>query len=243
MRKPLGVRLNNPGNLEWGDPWQGLVPRVDSMYAEIGTNQQKRFAQFKSPIYGIRAIARTLITYQDKRVARDGSKIDTVREVIERWAPASENNVDAYTTAVRKAMFGDPTVAEQPLDVHQYEVMKPLVEAIIRHENGKGPLKTLNSWYSDETIDEGLRMAGIRAETPSIAKVPVTRESIGASVTGGVGAAQIAEVLPDVITAVRASEDHLASGDIIRTILGVVLIGTAVYLALGQLKKYRAGLL
>lgn len=240
MKKPLGVRLNNPGNLEWGDPWQGLVSRADSMYAEIGTNQQKRFAQFISPVYGIRAIARTLITYQDKRVARDGSRIDTIREVIERWAPASENNVDAYTTAVRKAVFGDPKAAIQPLNVHEYKTMKPLVEAIIRHENGKGPLKTPNSWYSDETIDEGLRMAGIRPETGT---VPVTSETVGATITGGAGLAQISEVLPEVVSAIRVNEDNLSSGEILRTIIGVVLVGAAIYMAYGQVKKYRAGLL
>lgn len=55
---PRGIRNNNPGNLEWGDPWQGLDPD--------GQAQDKRFVVFKDPAMGIRAIARTLITYQDK---------------------------------------------------------------------------------------------------------------------------------------------------------------------------------
>lgn len=37
----------------------------------------------------------TLITYRDKRKAKDGRKIDSIRAVIERWAPV------LITTTVR----------------------------------------------------------------------------------------------------------------------------------------------
>src|SRR3546814_17442973 len=83
---PRVIRLNNPGNIEHGAPWEGLDPR----------NRDPRFCGFVSPEYGIRAIVRVLITYYDKRRARDGSRIDTVREIVERWAPAGENNTEAY---------------------------------------------------------------------------------------------------------------------------------------------------
>lgn len=228
---PRGIRNNNPGNIELGAPWQGLSK----------TQTDGRFAQFDTPTFGIRAIARVLITYQDKRQARDGSPIDTVREIIERWAPASENNVDAYVTAVRRAMFGDPNLPVRYLDVHKYHIMKPLVEAIIRHENGPGPLKNANSWYDDAVIDEGLRLAGIRPDPEE--KMHVTRETVTATATGVVGASQIAEVLPDVSSAISASESHLSSGSIVRIVVGVVLIGLAVYTAYGQLQKHKAGAL
>ena len=237
---PLGVRLNNPGNLEWGSPWQGMVPKEESMYAKTGNTQQKRFVQFKSPADGIRAIARTLITYQDKRTAKDGSRIDTVREIIERWAPANENNVDAYTTAVRRAVFGDSRLPVQYLDVHDYTTMRRLVEGIIRHENGPGPLNNVNSWYDDATIDEGLRRAGV---LPDQASMPVTKEVVGATTTGAGGAAILADTLPSVVTAIKDSEDHLSSGSVVRTVIGVALVIAAAVIAYSQVKRYRAGAL
>ncbi|MGL5156229.1 MAG: hypothetical protein ACRC9G_08020, partial [Aeromonas veronii] len=87
-QQPRGIRRNNPGNIEWGSPWQGLAKPEDY--------PADRFAAFISPVWGIRAIAITLITYQDKRKANDGSRIDSVREVVERWAPSFENNTQAY---------------------------------------------------------------------------------------------------------------------------------------------------
>ncbi|MFC1131599.1 hypothetical protein ACFGX4_00710 [Pasteurella multocida] len=99
-KKPLGIRNNNPGNIEWGSPWQGLKAK---------TKNSGRFAEFESPVYGIRAIAVLLITYYDKRKSRDGSKIDTIKEVIERWAPPVENNSTAYAKAVSDLLGVTPT--------------------------------------------------------------------------------------------------------------------------------------
>lgn len=143
-----GIRLNNPGHIRKGAPWQGLNDPADD----------GEFCWFKTPSDGIRAIARTLITYQDKRKARDGSKIDTVEEIIERWAPPSENATTAYVAHVRQVMGLDPG---ETLDVHQYAVMRPLVEGIILHECGEMP-------YTDAQIDKGLLMAGIHPPEKSL---------------------------------------------------------------------------
>lgn len=229
MNKPIGIRLNNPGNLEWGDPWQGLVPRPQSMYADKGNAQQKRFAQFESPAYGIRALARTLITYQDKH------GIHTVTDAINRWAPPVENDTGAYIRQVQKAVGGEF------INVHDYSSLRPMVEAIIRHENGPGPLKNRNTWYDDATIDEGLRLAGVRKPVAEAAKVPVTKETIGATTTGALGAAQIADVLPQIIEALRSADSHLSSGSWIRIVLGVATVGAAVFIAYSQVKRQQAG--
>lgn len=224
---PLGVRLNNPGNLEWGDPWQGLVPRTESMYAFKGNAQQKRFAQFKSPAYGIRAIARTLITYQDKYGLR------TVKEIIHRWAPSVENPTDAYVKAVRAVVGGDY------VDTHNYQDLRNLVEAIIRHENGPGgTFKNANNWYSDATIDEALKLAGVRKEA---GKVPVTKETIGATAAGATGVGQLVEVMPAVSDALTKADSHLSSGSWVRITLGLVTIGVAVFIAYSQVKRKQAG--
>lgn len=233
---PRGIRNNNPGNLEWGDPWQGLKPRNQA------TDQ--RFAEFTTPAYGIRALARTLITYYDKRKARDGSKIDTVREIIERWAPSFENNVDAYASQVGKALCRD---CERPGDVkvnmHDYDQLRIVVEAIIRHENGPGPLKNENTWFDAATIAEGLKLAGVKRRPTEVVKLPVTKETIGATATATVGIAQLADVLPAVSNALDRSEGHLSSGSIVRIVLGVLTIAAAVFIAWGQLKKHQAGVL
>ncbi|EPU9415876.1 hypothetical protein ACV0UJ_005298, partial [Escherichia coli] len=117
MKTPRGIRNNNPGNLDKGSPWQGLVANPD----------EPRFCTFKDPVWGIRALAVTLITYHDKRRAKDGTSIDTIREVIERWAPPNENNTDAYINEVSKAVG---VTADMIIDLHDYDILRPLVEAI-----------------------------------------------------------------------------------------------------------------
>lgn len=232
---PRGIRNHNPGNIEWGDNWQGLVP--------IGERTDNRFCQFVAPVWGIRAIARVLITYYDKRVSSDGSKIDTVREIIERWAPASENDVNSYVRAVRRAMFGDPDAPEVILNLHEYHTIRPLIDAIIRHENGKGPLNNANTWYTDDVIDEGLRLAGVKKPVSEVAKVPVTKETVAAATTGAVGVAEVADALPGVVKAVESAEGHLSSGSSIRLVIGFILIAAAAFIAYSQIKRNKSGTL
>jgi hypothetical protein len=147
---PRGIRNFNPGNIRHakGIRWQGMAH----------TQTDSQFVQYLNPRWGIRAIARVLITYQDKRQAADGSRIDTVRDIIERWAPPSENDTLAYVTSVAKALGLHPDHA--PLDVYHFGTMRTLVTAIIRHENGPGPMPG-GHWYGDALIAEGLTLAGI----------------------------------------------------------------------------------
>lgn len=150
---PRGIRNHNPGNIEQkpGVRWQG---EKESQQAD------PRFVTFESPKWGIRAIARILITYQDARQAKDGSRIDTVREIINRWAPATENDTESYIANVsRLSKIGENT----RLDVYQFAVMKALVKAIITHENGSNP-------YPSATIDAGLRLAGIEPPKKAITR-------------------------------------------------------------------------
>lgn len=218
---PRGIRNFNPGNIELGDPWQGMRAK----------QTDGRFAQFETPAFGIRAIARTLITYQDKHGIR------TVTAAINRWAPPGENDTGAYVRAVQKAVGGEL------VDMHEYRYLRPLVEAIIKHENGVGPLKNANTWYDGATIEEGLRLAGVRPDQKTVAKVPVTKETVGATATGAVGAIEIVDTLPGVVAAVKSSEDHLTSGDWLRIVIGLLLVGAAVVIAYGQVNKHKSGAL
>lgn len=161
---PRGIRNYNPGNIRHvpGTRWQGMA----------ATQQDPQFVQYLNPRWGIRAMARVLITYQDKRLATNGSRIDTVREIIERWAPPTENNTDAYVISVARALGLDPDVAS--VDVYDFDIMRALVTVIIRHENGLGPLPG-GRWYGDTIIADGLTLAGIERGTthgPSVEAPP-----------------------------------------------------------------------
>ncbi|AZE47169.1 MULTISPECIES: structural protein [Pseudomonas] len=140
---PRGIRNSNPGNIRHvkGTRWQGMS----------ANQNDSAFVQFIDPRWGIRAIARTLITYQDKHGLR------TVRLIIGRWAPPNENNTESYIRQVAVRLGVAP---EERIDVYDYRTMRALTEAIIRHENGAGPLPEGN-WYGEALINEGLHLAGI----------------------------------------------------------------------------------
>lgn len=138
---PRGVRNNNPGNLEASssNPWVGQ------------TGSDGRFAKFETPEHGIRALGRNLMSYQ-----RQG--IDTVGEIINRWAPPSDNNdTTAYIRAVC-AQLG--VTANQPLDASNPDTLQALCAAIIKHENGTQP-------YSPDQLSTGVSAALGLSQLPS----------------------------------------------------------------------------
>lgn len=139
-----GIRNNNPGNLEYSktNPWVGQ------------TGDDGRFAKFETPEHGIRALGRNLLSYQ-----RQG--IDTVSDIINRWAPPSDNNnTDAYIKAVC-AQLG--VTADQQLDASNPDTLKALCAAIILHENGSQP-------YSDKQLTTGVSAAIGLSQLPTSTK-------------------------------------------------------------------------
>ena len=232
-KQTLGVRLNNPGNIEWGSPWQGLVPREQSRYYKNGSSQQQRFCEFIEPAFGIRAIAVTLMTYHDKRKANDGSKIDTIREVIERWAPAFENDVRAYADHVQKVMCQEEGVCaavDEVLDFRDYHTMRGLVVGIIAHENA-------GYKYPDAVVDEGLRRAGF-VKPPKM----VTTETVGgAAVPTVAAAATLAPAVEPMMKVLQEQQDNLSSGSWIRIGVALILMAGAAAVAYSQWKKRKAG--
>ena len=163
---PRGIRNHNPGNIRRnGDPWQGLAERQGDV----------EFFTFKDPIYGIRALARTLIAYQDKHGLR------SIRQIISRWAPPVENNTNAYVRAVAANTGLD---ADQILDMHRFEHLLPLAKAIIRHENGQQP-------YTDTQLTKGLVLAGVEPEKPSLQATRTVKGGQAATAaTAGLGVAE-----------------------------------------------------
>ena len=133
---PRGLRNSNPGNLRHGQHWQGMA----------SDQPDPDFVKFASPVWGIRALCRCLLTYQSRH------SLNTVSGVVRRWAPPNENDTGAYVASVAKAVGVLP---DEPIDLSRGDTMRLFVKAIIRHENGQQP-------YDDDTIDEGMRKAGVR---------------------------------------------------------------------------------
>lgn len=159
-----GIRNNNPGNIRVGAKWQGLATPDEMTDAQ---KAEKEFCVFKSPPWGIRAMARTLITYQDKH------KLNTVSGIINRWAPPVENDTGAYASHVASKIG---VGVHEPINIHTYEAMRPLIEAIILHENGEQP-------YSSAQIDKGLVLAGVEPAKPK--SLQSSRTVKGAQVAAG----------------------------------------------------------
>lgn len=122
---PRGIRNNNPGNLiRTGDQWTGLQPPIE---------QTDRFFKFTDPVYGLRAMAKVLQNYQSIY------KLDTVRQVIDRYAPPHENDTASYADHVAAKLDTD---IDTPINLTDYKVLKPLMQAIVLHENGVNPYKS-----------------------------------------------------------------------------------------------------
>ena len=222
-KQPRGIRNHNPGNIRWGSPWEGLVPKAQRTDPD--------FCQFTDPAYGIRALCRTLITYADKRAAEDGSRIDSVYDVISRWAPPVENDTLSYSRAVANHL--GVTIHEQ-IEVKAFRTMRGLIEAIIRHENGQQP-------YTRAEIEEGMRRAGIVRPRPAAAVPANTETVIGAGGSAALGLSQIAPVLPDVADAISGQQENLTSGDWSRVLFGAALILIGAAVAWSQYQKRKAG--
>ena len=91
---PKGIRNNNPGNIKIGPSnWQGKIP--------VSQNTDGVFEQFTSLQYGIRA---SLVLLQNYFV----NGYNTVRKIINRWAPGSENPTSRYIDFVANGLGVDP---------------------------------------------------------------------------------------------------------------------------------------
>ncbi|MCJ2381764.1 structural protein P5 [Parabacteroides sp. AGMB00274] len=117
--KPRGYRNNNPGNIRInGDKFQG----------EVIPSRDKEFKQFESMAYGYRAIFKILRNYQVNY------KLNTIRQMIGRWAPENENDTGNYISVVSDRS-GIP--ADDPIRTDNREMMIRIVAAMSKVENGQ----------------------------------------------------------------------------------------------------------
>ena len=134
---PRGIRNRNPGNIRKCDKndWVGLAKE----------QTDNDFCIFTKPVWGIRAMAYLLITYQEKHGLCD------IQGIIRRWAPSADNNpTESYIEYVEwRTRFDRNT----QLDMRNFDHIERLVKAIIRYENKN------QQPYDDETIAEAIELA------------------------------------------------------------------------------------
>lgn len=116
---PRGIRNNNPANiLRTGQRWLGLSK----------VQNDSRFCQFDDMKFGVRAFFILARTYRKKY------GIISVRGFIERFAPYSENNVDAYVHYIRSNHYFKNGLLSSDRDYVHF------LYWIIRYENHLTPV-------------------------------------------------------------------------------------------------------
>ncbi|KLU15534.1 MULTISPECIES: structural protein [Xenorhabdus] len=127
-----GIDNHNPGNIRHGDNWQGLRE----------TQTDKAFCQFIAPEWGIRAMLKILRNYERKY------GLNSIRQIIARWAPPNENDTEGYIAFVCQKV-GVPGSAV--IDMDNTATLRRLVQAMIQMENGQQP-------YSDDIFTRAFEL-------------------------------------------------------------------------------------
>jgi len=118
MKRPRGIRNNNPGNLNF----------AGQAGATKETGPNGRFAVFGTMQEGLIALKNQLQLY----AARG---IDTIRTIISKFAPENENNTKAYIQAISKQLgIG----ANTKLNLSDPTTLKALMQGITNIEVGRG---------------------------------------------------------------------------------------------------------
>lgn len=144
---PRPVRLNNPGDIESGQPWIGLT--IDQ--------PDGRFCKFATPAHGFRALCKVLLAYQRK----DG--LTTIRQFITRWAPPVVDDKPENDTAAYIALVADyaGVPADAPADLTgpagDTGLLGRIAFAISLEEAGRKPDRS--SWFTQDQADAGAAMA------------------------------------------------------------------------------------
>lgn len=111
---PRNARNNNPGNIEYGD-----FAKRHGAVASDG-----RFAIFPTKEAGSAAMDALLQNYK-----RQGRK--TLRQIINRWAPSTENDTNGYVKNVAKRLGVGP---DDPLDMDDPKVAAAVAREMARME-------------------------------------------------------------------------------------------------------------
>ncbi len=138
---PRGVRNDNPGNIRIGNiKWQGVKDQIFD----------PSFLEFKSSIWGLRALMKVLLTYFRRH------NLDDVQAIINRWAPPVENATDSYIDYVAKRIG---VKRDTKINLEDPFILIELAKAITMHENGRVLPNYPRNWYRDEQYFKAAAMA------------------------------------------------------------------------------------
>lgn len=219
---PIGMRLNNPFNLKLQKPrikWQGRV--------EDFALTQTVFDEFVNITKGVRAGTIDLITKYDRG-------LNTVRKIIEVFAPDSENDTEAYIKAVclslsKRLSFTvrDDTI----LNLHDYDTVLAFDKAIVRHEQGKGPMPG-GEWIADGVYVEALRQAGITRTTK---QVVTQSKTIRATSFAGAGVSVLGTTA--VLDAAQEAKSALEPGTYVYAAITIIVLICCAYVVYDRVRK------
>lgn len=113
-----GLRNNNPGNIR----------RSRVRYkGEVRPSRDPDFKEFETMAYGYRAVFVLLDTYR----SRYG--LNTIRQMLNRYAPPTENFTEGY---VRFVADYSGVMPDEVVDTRSEKDMIPIVAAMSKIENG-----------------------------------------------------------------------------------------------------------
>jgi hypothetical protein len=131
---PRGVRNNNPGDIkDDGTAWQGA------------TGSDGTFVIFSDMSWGLRALATDLLN----KISKDN--LNTIRLIVTKYAPPSENITDSYISAVS----GELGISADQVLTADAGTIHSLMRAVIDHEIGEDASQ---QYVSDADIDGGISM-------------------------------------------------------------------------------------
>lgn len=133
MKLPRGLRNNNPLNIKIGNDWVGERENSDGVFEEFRTIE-----------YGYRAAFILLRRYINHY------KRDTIRKIVDSWAPDGRRFQDAYMHSVSKWTAID---IDFKIDFSDKSIMCAIVQGMARVENGMDvDIKPIQAGYDMATI-------------------------------------------------------------------------------------------
>ncbi|WP_241612933.1 hypothetical protein [Rosenbergiella epipactidis] len=133
-------RNNNFGNLNFAGQ-EGAV------LEDTPGKGKARFARFATPEDGFRALANQVSSYANgTSKAAVYQKLNTVSEIISKWAPPNENNTEKYIQTISTSLGVKPT---DKINTADPQVMTKLIRAIATYEGGN---PTVSDGYIQNSI-------------------------------------------------------------------------------------------
>ena len=127
---PRGYRNNNPLNIR--------INPANNWKGKVANNTDGVFEQFVAMEYGYRAALKLIRNY----ITKDG--MNTVSEIISKWAPQNENNTAGY---IQRVIGINQWTASKVIDPYSKDDMCDLAYAMAIVENGNTILPNYTEIY------------------------------------------------------------------------------------------------